>query len=665
MPRFEELKGSAPVECQACATFYVGLVVENGQTLTLEESILEDHPFKNFADAKARERERELQFMSGGICGNGWTRSAGNTMCNLHTSSVPIEALLEYWSGLPEEHRTALFQLREEDFAAELDAHLKYQLRICRDCRGNVYRAYRELKASKAGVPGTELDVCEGHSLGMSEGIVSLHGIGSSAFFERAEEVEDCKGADGELGDGYDEGVRHAETPELAREALADCAVLIFKGQVEVAFREQTAGHNALLLFVHLALSMMEERLTNAFKELRAKEAEAELLELVAKDEKDKEGKKAKKKGKKKGKGEGKGEQVLCGCGAVCDAACSASSQRRSNSSSPSRRASPVRGPTAAPTGLKQDSIGEGCNDGRSGTPEKSRETVAAKRSPTKSVPRSPARSTLGQDLMSPKRPAAAKPASQASPAAADASTLGAGWETIPAGGKGRRNGAAGPRKAVPVPEPRGGSPEPPSRRNSLGSCPRPVAQPGVTNTSTSRQQVGAVRAVPVTASLHAQAAAVRAAPPCPTADQKDAGNTPAVRALPVTPKAVPVKAAPVLSSADPVIAQHPGARHVNPWQSAHSSSGYTPGKPAGRPVHAVHASSVAWPKHHTPLVNDVADGGHLPFSLFHHSPLVHSGHAINSSSSTPTSQSQSSYTLFGSGTAQAYPLAPILHGVR
>ncbi len=44
--------------------------------------------------------------------------------------------------------------------------------------------------------------------------------------------------------------------------------------QVEVAFREQTAGHNALLLFVHLALSMMEARLRNAFKELRAKEAE-------------------------------------------------------------------------------------------------------------------------------------------------------------------------------------------------------------------------------------------------------------------------------------------------------------------------------------------------------------------------------------------------------
>ena len=50
---------------------------------------------------------------------------------------------MEYWTNLPEEHRTALFQLRDEDFAAELDAHLKYQLRICKDCRGNVTRAFR------------------------------------------------------------------------------------------------------------------------------------------------------------------------------------------------------------------------------------------------------------------------------------------------------------------------------------------------------------------------------------------------------------------------------------------------------------------------------------------------------------------------------------------
>lgn len=73
---------------------------------------------------------------------------------------------------------------------------------------------------------------------------------------------------------GSPERIRHAETPELAREALIDSVVLIFKSQVEVAFREQTAGHNALLLFVHLALQMMEEQLLNAFKELRAKQAE-------------------------------------------------------------------------------------------------------------------------------------------------------------------------------------------------------------------------------------------------------------------------------------------------------------------------------------------------------------------------------------------------------
>ncbi len=40
--------------------------------------------------------------------------------------------------------------------------------------------------------------------------------------------------------------------------------------------REQTAGHNALLLFVHLALTMMEGGLNNAFKELKAKKAEVE-----------------------------------------------------------------------------------------------------------------------------------------------------------------------------------------------------------------------------------------------------------------------------------------------------------------------------------------------------------------------------------------------------
>ena len=47
----------------------------------------------------------------------------------------------------------------------------------------------------------------------------------------------------GECGDSYDgtDRIRHAETPELAREALIDSVVLIFKSQVEVAFREQVS----------------------------------------------------------------------------------------------------------------------------------------------------------------------------------------------------------------------------------------------------------------------------------------------------------------------------------------------------------------------------------------------------------------------------------------
>lgn len=81
--------------------------------------------------------------------------------------------------------------------------------------------------------------------------------------------------------DLYDEDkVRHAETPELAREALIDSAVLIYRSQIEVAFREQTAGHNALLLFVGLALQLMEEQLFNAFKELDAKQAEVNLASI-------------------------------------------------------------------------------------------------------------------------------------------------------------------------------------------------------------------------------------------------------------------------------------------------------------------------------------------------------------------------------------------------
>lgn len=72
----------------------------------------------------------------------------------------------------------------------------------------------------------------------------------------------------------HSDEIRHAETPALAQEALQECALLIFKSQTEVAFREQSAGHNALLLFVFLTLQIMEQNLLNAFKELSVKQAE-------------------------------------------------------------------------------------------------------------------------------------------------------------------------------------------------------------------------------------------------------------------------------------------------------------------------------------------------------------------------------------------------------
>lgn len=53
--------------------------------------------------------------------------------------------------------------------------------------------ACRELRASKAGAPGEEMEVCEGHNLSIADGVVTLLGEGDPSFFERAEEVEEFK----------------------------------------------------------------------------------------------------------------------------------------------------------------------------------------------------------------------------------------------------------------------------------------------------------------------------------------------------------------------------------------------------------------------------------------------------------------------------------------
>lgn len=123
------------------------------------------------------------------------------------------------------------------------------------------------------------VSVCDGFWLSVTDTSVQLIGSDAVALLEEAEEIEDLKAS--ETGDDDNAPVRHAETPELAREALVDAVILIFKAQIEVAFREQTAGHNALLLLVALAHELLEGRLVNAALDVRARAAEVELLELV------------------------------------------------------------------------------------------------------------------------------------------------------------------------------------------------------------------------------------------------------------------------------------------------------------------------------------------------------------------------------------------------
>lgn len=69
-------------------------------------------------------------------------------------------------------------------------------VQICKDCRCNVMRAYKDLKPCardlKAGEQPSSLEICSGHSLSVVEGLVCVDGKATTEFFEQAEEVEDC-----------------------------------------------------------------------------------------------------------------------------------------------------------------------------------------------------------------------------------------------------------------------------------------------------------------------------------------------------------------------------------------------------------------------------------------------------------------------------------------
>mmetsp|Transcript_9815 Transcript_9815/g.35969 ORF Transcript_9815/g.35969 Transcript_9815/m.35969 type:complete len:955 (-) Transcript_9815:138-3002(-) len=357
-------------------------------------------------DWQRMKQQALLHAVSDGLacCGYGWSRRIyGSKACSLHTRHCSCEVLTEYWNSMSEPMRTGLFTLPEQDFVEKLDRYLK--AKICKDCRRNVSRAFKELKDLKrqkcetrcnsafccpdvgpgftyeitrttcsadwsgcvsesdgikfewalGSFPGgddivrytiaekatsfeaTDLHLngiglchltirscldqpknicfqakgkanagypsCVHQQLFVGNGMVWLdEGPNVIAHFDRAEEVQEIEDEDQPNGNSYyelpDSKRMHAETPELAREALIDAASVIFSERVQHAFREQCASENAHNLFVLTALSLLQERLWVGCRDVFAAALQAELL-AEEEEERTKTSKSSKKKNKK------------------------------------------------------------------------------------------------------------------------------------------------------------------------------------------------------------------------------------------------------------------------------------------------------------------------------------------------------------------------------
>ncbi|CAN6465341.1 unnamed protein product [Victoria cruziana] len=149
---------------------------------------------------------------------------------------------------------------------------------------------------------------CVHRRLVVGDGFVTINkGENIREFFEHAEDAEEDDGdsVDGEGTEIDGEGSRpqrHAKSPELAREFLLDAATVIFKEQVEKAFREGTARQNAHSTFIYLALKLLEDRVHVACKEIIAFQKQIKLLEEEEKEKRDKEQKKERKRTKEREK---------------------------------------------------------------------------------------------------------------------------------------------------------------------------------------------------------------------------------------------------------------------------------------------------------------------------------------------------------------------------
>ncbi|XP_021893973.1 uncharacterized protein LOC110811715 [Carica papaya] len=177
---------------------------------------------------------------------------------------------------------------------------------------------YITLRAFKQDGRCTELSVkahalkgqqCVHCRLVVGDGFVSItRGENIRRFFEHAEEAEEEEDDDSMDKDGNEldgecsRPQKHAKSPELAREFLLDAASVIFKEQVEKAFREGTARQNAHSIFVCLALKLLEERVHVACKEIITLEKQMKLLEEEEKEKREEEERKERKRTKEREK---------------------------------------------------------------------------------------------------------------------------------------------------------------------------------------------------------------------------------------------------------------------------------------------------------------------------------------------------------------------------
>ncbi|OVA03149.1 hypothetical protein BVC80_733g25 [Macleaya cordata] len=183
---------------------------------------------------------------------------------------------------------------------------------------GGLSACFITLRAWKLDGRCTELSVkahamkgqpCVHRRLVVGDGFVTISkGESIRRFFEHAEEAEEEEDDDSVDKDGNEldgEGSRpqkHAKSPELAREFLLDAATVIFKEQVEKAFREGTARQNAHSIFVCLALKLLEERVHVACKEIITLEKQSKLLEEEEKEKREEEERKERRRTKEREK---------------------------------------------------------------------------------------------------------------------------------------------------------------------------------------------------------------------------------------------------------------------------------------------------------------------------------------------------------------------------